>query len=117
MARMLLPLFDQFPEEAAIIGRLIAGYGEIEFGLALCAGAVIGAHSGDEFATTGLTVARGEAGPSSGYSLCTEIGDLRGSGHDDAKAITRVTGDQPAMSAPGACGQSARRGGDSLRAV
>ena len=50
------------------------------------------ADSGDEFGTTGLTVARGEAGPSSGYSLCTEIGDLRGSGHDDAKAITRLTG-------------------------
>lgn len=37
-----LPCFKQFPEEAAIIGRLLAGYGELEFELAQLVGVVMG---------------------------------------------------------------------------
>jgi hypothetical protein len=33
-----MPAFGRFPEEAGIIGRLFAGYGEIEWGLHLCSG-------------------------------------------------------------------------------
>jgi hypothetical protein len=32
----LMPAFLRFPEEAAIIGRLLAGYGEIEYLFAMC---------------------------------------------------------------------------------
>ena len=32
----LLPIFIQYPEEGAIIGRLLAGYSELEVGLMLC---------------------------------------------------------------------------------
>jgi hypothetical protein len=32
----LLPAFHRFPKEAAIIGRLLAGYGEIEYLFAMC---------------------------------------------------------------------------------
>jgi hypothetical protein len=32
----ILPAFTQFPKEAAIIGRLLAGYGELEFNLCQC---------------------------------------------------------------------------------
>src|SRR5438552_6004240 len=32
----LMPAFTQHPKEAAIIGRMLAGYGELEFLLALC---------------------------------------------------------------------------------
>jgi hypothetical protein len=32
----ILPAFEECPEEALIIGRLIAGYGELEFDMALC---------------------------------------------------------------------------------
>jgi len=33
---MIVQAFTKFPAEAAIIGRLLAGYGELEFALALC---------------------------------------------------------------------------------
>lgn len=33
MSDTILPIFDEFPEEGRIIGRLVAGYGELEFGL------------------------------------------------------------------------------------
>jgi len=34
----IMPAFVRYPEEAAIIGRLLAGYGELEFDLCLCVG-------------------------------------------------------------------------------
>jgi hypothetical protein len=42
MSSVILSAFLKFPAEAAIIGRLIAGYGELEFGFALCLGRAIG---------------------------------------------------------------------------
>jgi hypothetical protein len=36
-----MPCFDNFPNEAKIIGRLLAGYGELELGLAKCLGAAL----------------------------------------------------------------------------
>jgi hypothetical protein len=42
-----MPSFHRFPDEAAILGRLLAGYGEIEFILGLCADhALKGQHAG-----------------------------------------------------------------------
>ena len=38
----IMPWFDRFPKEAAIIGRILAGYGELEFGLCECLGAALG---------------------------------------------------------------------------
>src|SRR3546814_10168398 len=32
----IMPAFDTFPQEGAIIGRLLAGYGEIELSLCMC---------------------------------------------------------------------------------
>ena len=32
----IMPAFDTYPKEANIIGRLLAGYGELEFDLCLC---------------------------------------------------------------------------------
>lgn len=40
--RRLLLDFDPFPEEAAVIGRLVVGYGELEYLLALLVSAAIG---------------------------------------------------------------------------
>jgi hypothetical protein len=37
----VLPPFTQFPKEAAIIGRLLAGYGELEFDLCNCVAAAV----------------------------------------------------------------------------
>lgn len=34
------PAFDQFPKEGAIIGRLLAGYGELELSLCFCVSAI-----------------------------------------------------------------------------
>jgi hypothetical protein len=42
MHSSLLPAFQIFPEEASIIGRLLAGYGELEYAFALCLGRVLG---------------------------------------------------------------------------
>jgi len=39
----LMPAFHRRKEESAIIGRLIAGYGELEFLLAMCAGVALAA--------------------------------------------------------------------------
>jgi hypothetical protein len=39
---MLMPAFHRFPNEAAIIGRIIPAYGEIEFILAWCLGNSLG---------------------------------------------------------------------------
>lgn len=41
MAGTILPPFQECPEEAAIIGRLLAGYGELEFAFASCLATVI----------------------------------------------------------------------------
>jgi hypothetical protein len=41
MTDSIMPAFDRYPVEAAIIGRLLAGYGELEYDLADCLGAVI----------------------------------------------------------------------------
>ena len=38
----ILPLFADYPKEAEIIGRLLAGYGELELELTECLGAVLG---------------------------------------------------------------------------
>lgn len=32
----IMPAFDRFPEEGAIVGRLLAGYGELELSLCFC---------------------------------------------------------------------------------
>lgn len=32
----IMPAFDRYPKEAVIIGKLLAGYGELEFDLCLC---------------------------------------------------------------------------------
>jgi hypothetical protein len=42
MTDQILPAFWRYPEEGKIIGRLLAGYGELEFELACCLGAVLG---------------------------------------------------------------------------
>jgi hypothetical protein len=39
--RTILPPFDRFPEEGSIIGRLVTGYGELEYELALCVSWII----------------------------------------------------------------------------
>jgi hypothetical protein len=39
---MLMPAFHRFPKEAAIIGRLLAGYGDIDFTFARCTARVYG---------------------------------------------------------------------------
>jgi hypothetical protein len=39
---MLMPAFQRFPKEAAIIGRLLAGYGEVDFTLAMLAAKICG---------------------------------------------------------------------------
>lgn len=44
MPVVLLPSFIRFPAEAAIIGRLLAGYGELEFDLVYLAGHVLKNH-------------------------------------------------------------------------
>jgi hypothetical protein len=38
MARLIVPQFHDFPEEAAILGQLLAGYGSLEYALSLCVG-------------------------------------------------------------------------------
>lgn len=42
MARTILPPFASFSEEGVIIGRLLAGYGELEIDLAMLAGEIVG---------------------------------------------------------------------------
>ena len=37
MIECILPQFERHPQELAVIGRLVAGYGELEFTLATCA--------------------------------------------------------------------------------
>jgi len=37
----IMPAFYRFPKEAAIIGRLLAGYGELEFDLCNCLAAIL----------------------------------------------------------------------------
>ncbi len=34
----IMPAFDRYPKEAKLIGRILAGYGELEFGLCHCVG-------------------------------------------------------------------------------
>lgn len=38
MPRIIMPVFSQFPVEGAIIGRLLAGYGDLDFDLCSCIG-------------------------------------------------------------------------------
>jgi hypothetical protein len=42
MTRSIMPAFARYPEEAQIICHLLAGYGEIEYELAMCVAAIIG---------------------------------------------------------------------------
>lgn len=42
MASILMPAFQKYPEEAVILGRLLAGYGDLEFELAQCLAVVVG---------------------------------------------------------------------------
>ena len=44
---MLIPAFHDWPDEGATIGRLLAGYGELELELALCVGHAIGLRTED----------------------------------------------------------------------
>jgi len=39
---MLMPAFQRFPKEADIIGRLLVGYGEVDFTFALLAAKIYG---------------------------------------------------------------------------
>lgn len=41
-AMSIMPIFDKHPDEGAIVGRLLSGYGELEFGLCHCIGEAIG---------------------------------------------------------------------------
>ena len=41
MPRIIMPVFSTFPVEGAIIGRLLAGYGDLEFDLCNCIGMAI----------------------------------------------------------------------------
>jgi hypothetical protein len=45
MTSKLMPVFRNYPAEAQIIGRLLTGYGELEFEVAQCLAVVIGADS------------------------------------------------------------------------
>ena len=36
MSETIMPAFIRFPQEATIIGRLLAGYGDLEFDLCYC---------------------------------------------------------------------------------
>lgn len=40
-----LPAFDTFPREGGHIGRMLAGYGELEFDLCTCLGVALGDHN------------------------------------------------------------------------
>ena len=40
MPATIMPCFGRFPEEGSIIGRLLAGYGELEFELCRCVAAI-----------------------------------------------------------------------------
>ncbi len=42
MIDQILPAFWRYSEEGKIVGRILAGYGELEFELAVCLGAVLG---------------------------------------------------------------------------
>jgi len=42
MAKNILPVFRTFPEEGQIIGRLVVGYGVLEFYLICCLGPALG---------------------------------------------------------------------------
>jgi len=42
MAKNILPVFRTFPEEGQIIGRLVVGYGVLEFYLSCCLGPALG---------------------------------------------------------------------------
>src|ERR1700721_2673311 len=42
MPTTIMPVFDRYPVEGRIIGRLLAGYGDLEFGLCTCVGMGIG---------------------------------------------------------------------------
>ena len=57
MTDIILPAFIDFPEEGAIIGRLLAGYGELEFDAMVCVGTVISDH---DVALKTMFRARGE---------------------------------------------------------
>jgi hypothetical protein len=41
MPSIYMPAFDDFPEEGAAIGRLVVGYGELEFQVAVCLNSVL----------------------------------------------------------------------------
>jgi len=41
MADIIMPAFLDYQKEAAIIGRLLAGYGELEYDLSICLGATL----------------------------------------------------------------------------
>jgi hypothetical protein len=41
MPSIYMPAFDDFPEEGAAIGRLVVGYGELEFHVAICLSKVL----------------------------------------------------------------------------
>lgn len=55
---VFLQLFKEFPKEAEIIGRLLAGYGELEFVMTSCLTNVLGSNSEVAFKT--MYRARGE---------------------------------------------------------
>jgi hypothetical protein len=42
MPDTIMPAFHSYPNEAAVIGRMLAGYGELEVDLCQCVGAVLG---------------------------------------------------------------------------
>src|SRR5688500_6557574 len=55
--KSILIAFQRYPKEAAIIGRLLAGYGDLEYELHLSLGAALGS---DEAALRAMFRVRGE---------------------------------------------------------
>lgn len=64
----IMPAFDRFPKEGSIVGRLLAGYGELELGLCFCA-----AEARNDFDMVFKAMFRPR-----GVSLRIEIGDAIG---------------------------------------
>lgn len=57
MSRVIMPAFSKAPKEAVVIGRLLAGYGELEYALKQCVAEVV---DGSEIALKTLFRCRSE---------------------------------------------------------
>ena len=87
---MVMPAFHRFPNEAAIIGRLLAGYAELEIGLLHC---VTVAREEDDFDATlkAMFRIRGEtARINVGDALGRQVYDKLGLGADFEMAVSAM---------------------------